>query len=82
VWKFEIGQMALPPGLLATEGNIVVCATSEGYLIALDALTGKLLWKYNAGGAFTSSPMSYALEGRQYIAISGPNSVLSFALPR
>jgi alcohol dehydrogenase (cytochrome c) len=81
-WKFEIGQMALTPGLMATAGGVVFSATSEGYLIALDATTGKLLWQYGAGSAFFSSPMSYSVDGRQYIAISGPNSVLSFALPR
>ena len=80
-WKFELTQAALPPGLLATAGNVVFVATTEGSFIALDALSGKLLWRYNTGGALAASPISYAVDGRQYVAISGTGAVFSFALP-
>jgi alcohol dehydrogenase (cytochrome c) len=81
-WKYEISQMALPPGLMATAGNVVFSATTEGSFIALDAVTGKLLWRYNTGGALASSPISYSVDGRQYVAISGTGGVFAFALPR
>jgi alcohol dehydrogenase (cytochrome c) len=81
-WKYELAQMALSPGVLATGGGVVFCATTEGYLIALDATTGKLLWRYQSGGPLTSAPISYAVEGRQYVAISVANGLISFALPR
>lgn len=81
-WKFELSQMALSPGVLATAGGVVFCATTEGYLIALDAVTGKLLWRYQSGAPLTSAPISYSLEGRQYVAISVANGLVSFALPR
>ncbi|MGA3237645.1 MAG: PQQ-dependent dehydrogenase, methanol/ethanol family [Bryobacteraceae bacterium] len=81
-WRYEIAQMALAPGLMATAGGVVFCATTEGYFIALDAATGKLLWLYAAGGPLSSSPMSYSLDGRQYIAVSGSGAVFSFALPK
>lgn len=80
-WKFELSQAALPPGLLATAGNVVFAATTEGSFIALDAITGKLLWRYNTGGPLAASPISYAVDGRQYVAISGTGAVFSFALP-
>jgi PQQ-dependent dehydrogenase (methanol/ethanol family) len=80
-WKFELSQAALPPGLLATAGNVVFAATTEGSFIALDAVSGKLLWRYNTGGALAASPISYAVDGRQYVAISGTGAVFSFALP-
>src|SRR6185503_20404338 len=48
-WKFELAQASLPPGVLATAGNVVFAATTEGYFIALDAVTGKLLWRFNTG---------------------------------
>ncbi len=70
-WKYEVSQMALPPGLMATAGGVVFSATTEGTFIALDAVTGKLLWRYNTGGALASSPISYSVDGRQYVAISG-----------
>ena len=81
-WKFELTQAALPPGLIATAGNVVFVSTTEGAFIALDAVTGKLLWRYNTGGPLASSPISYAVDGRQYIAVSGTGAVFSFALPR
>lgn len=81
-WKFELSQAALPPGLMATAGNVVFVATTEGSFIALDAITGKLLWRYNTGGPLAASPVSYAVDGRQYVAISGTGALFSFALPR
>ena len=81
-WKFELSQAALPPGLIATGGNVVFVATTEGYFIALDAVTGKLLWRYNSGAQLASSPISYAVDGRQYVAVSGTGGLLSFALPK
>ncbi len=81
-WKFELSSAALPPGLIATGGNVVFCATTEGYLIGLDAVTGKLLWRYNSGAPLAASPISYAVDGRQYVAISGTGGLFSFALPK
>jgi alcohol dehydrogenase (cytochrome c) len=81
-WKFELASAALPPGLVATAGNVVFTSTSEGYFIALDAVSGKLLWRYYTGGPLASSPISYAVDGRQYVAVSGTGALFSFALPR
>jgi len=81
-WKFELAQAALPPGLMATAGNVVFAATTEGTFIALDAVTGKLLWRYNAGAQLAASPIGYSVDGRQYVAISGTGALYSFALPR
>jgi alcohol dehydrogenase (cytochrome c) len=81
-WKYELSQMALSPGVLATGGGVVFAATTEGYLIALDAVTGKLLWRYQSGAPLASAPVSYAVDGRQYVAISAANGLVSFALPR
>ena len=49
--------------------------------MALDAKTGKLLWKFGAGANIPSSPISYAVDGKQYVAISTANVLYSFALP-
>ncbi len=81
-WKFELAQAALPPGLIATAGNVVFAATTEGYFIALDATNGKLLWRYNTGAPLAASPISYSVDGRQYVAISGTGALYTFALPR
>jgi len=68
--------------VLATAGGVVFAGSAEGDFLALDARTGKQLWHFNAGAEVTSSPMSYAVNGRQYVAISTAGVVYSFALPQ
>jgi alcohol dehydrogenase (cytochrome c) len=56
--------------LLATAGDLIFAGDIEGYAFALDAKTGKKLWSFNTGGRISSPPISFSLNGRQYIAIS------------
>ena len=81
-WKFPLIQSSLSAGVLATAGGVVFAGSREGNLIALDAITGKPLWHFGAGAEIASSPMSYAVDGRQYIAISSAGALYSFALPQ
>jgi alcohol dehydrogenase (cytochrome c) len=81
MWDFKIFQGSTTNGVLATAGGAVFAATRDGYLIALDAKTGQVLWRFQTGGNMAASPMSYAVEGKQYIAVCGGTSVYSFALP-
>jgi PQQ-dependent dehydrogenase (methanol/ethanol family) len=80
-WKFALTQNSLSAGVLATAGGLVFVASREGNVIALDAATGKPLWHFGAGAEIASSPMSYAVDGRQYIAVSSSGALYSFALP-
>jgi len=52
----------------------------EGYFFALDARNGELLWKATLGGVVASGPMTYSVDGKQYIAVSAGNSLFAFAL--
>jgi alcohol dehydrogenase (cytochrome c) len=52
----------------------------EGYFYALDARNGELLWRVNVGGLVASGPMSYAINGRQYVAVSAGSSLFVYAL--
>jgi outer membrane protein assembly factor BamB len=80
-WKFELAQNSLSSGVLATGGGILFAASGEGNFIALDAKTGKALWSFAAGASIPSSPMSYAVDGKQYVAVSSSNVLYAFALP-
>jgi alcohol dehydrogenase (cytochrome c) len=80
-WKFPLTQNSLSAGVLATAGGLVIVGSREGNLIALGAANGKPLWHFGAGAEIASSPMSYAVDGRQYIAISSAGVLYSFALP-
>ncbi len=80
-WEYKIGRSSLAAGLLATAGNVVFAATGEGNLIALDARTGAALWHYSTGSTMAASPMSYSVDGKQFVAISAGGVLYSFALP-
>jgi len=79
-WRFDT---VTPPssGLLTTAGGLVFAGDREGYFMALDARTGKPLWKFQTGGMVIAPPVTYLLEGRQYIAVAAGSSILTFALP-
>jgi alcohol dehydrogenase (cytochrome c) len=79
-WYFE--TVSTPSGgLLTTAGGLVFGGDAEGYLIALDARTGKVLWRFQTGGTILAPPISYSLNGRQYIAVLGGQTMITFSLP-
>jgi len=80
-WEYKLSRGSLSAGVLATGGGLVFAATSEGNLIALDARTGAPLWHFSTGSIIAASPMSYAVDGKQYIAIAAGGALYSFALP-
>lgn len=80
-WDFKLSAGSLGAGVLATSTGLLFSATSEGNLIALDSKTGKALWRTQTGAAIGSSPISYSVEGKQYIAISAGQVLYSYALP-
>jgi outer membrane protein assembly factor BamB len=80
-WKFELAQGSLTAGVLATAGGVVFAASGEGNFMALDAKTGKALWRFGAGANIPAAPISYSVDGKQYVAVSSANVLYSFALP-
>jgi alcohol dehydrogenase (cytochrome c) len=52
----------------------------EGYFYALDARTGALLWRFTVGGTAAASPMTYQVDGKQYVAIAAGHCLFAFAL--
>jgi alcohol dehydrogenase (cytochrome c) len=57
-------------GVLSTAGGIVVTALLDGTIMALDDQTLDELWSVNVGTGFNAPPMTYAVDGKQYIAIA------------
>jgi alcohol dehydrogenase (cytochrome c) len=68
VWS-DPEQFSVWSGALATAGNIVFYGTLEGYLKAVDAKTGKLLYKYKTPSGIIGNVMTYQHKGRQFVAI-------------
>ena len=79
-WEFPYFS---PPwgGALSTEGGLVFGGDSEGNFIAFDAQTGQVLWHIQLGAAIYSSPITYSVSGRQYVAIPAGAALFAFALP-
>ena len=57
-------------GVLSTAGGIVVTALLDGTILALDDETLEELWRINVGSGFNAPPMTYAVNGKQYVAIA------------
>jgi PQQ-dependent dehydrogenase (methanol/ethanol family) len=68
-------------GVLSTAGGLVFFGETSGGIAAVDAKSGQDLWHFEANHAIKASPMTYALDGRQYVAIASGGTILSFALP-
>src|SRR4029079_10013100 len=69
VWKHDFDSMIWGP-VLTTAGNLVFMGgTNDRYLHAFDANTGTLLWQQRPSSAITAAPVSYELDGRQYVAV-------------
>ena len=56
--------------LVSTGSNLLFLGTSDGYVEALDAKSGNLLWRYNVGSGVHGGVISYAVDGKQYIAVA------------
>jgi len=68
-------------GTLVTAGNLVFCADAGGNFFALDATTGKALWHVELGNSVRANPITYAVDGKQYVEAAAGNSVFVFSLP-
>lgn len=68
-WELKT-RTPMGAGMLATAGNVVFTGTAEGAFQAFDAEKGTLLWSYQTGSGIRAAPISYRLDGHQYIAIA------------
>lgn len=80
VWEFRMSDVS-DSGLLTTASNLLFSGNREGHFFALDARDGKLLWTRYLGGQVASSPITWSLDGRQYVSIASGHAVFTFGLP-
>lgn len=83
-WKQDVaGSMhpSWPGGVLTTASGLTITSDGSGHVLALDTATGKILWHSNTGGRVLGSPISYELDGRQYVITAGGNVVFAWTLP-
>ena len=80
IWDVKLNRGSLSNGVMATAGGVLFAASGEGNLLALDAATGKELWRYASNGSMAASPMSFAVDGHQYVAIAAAGAIHCFGL--
>jgi len=80
-WDFPLQIGSSATGVVATGGGVVFASSNDGNLIALDAKNGKYLWHYYTGANIITSPITYAVDGKQYVAIASQSAMFVFGLP-
>jgi amicyanin len=77
-WQHQFPQMCIG-GSMATAGGLVFVGEGNGNFDAFDAKTGDLLWQFQTGAGANGTPMTYMIDGKQYVAIAaGGNFQLGF----
>ncbi len=81
-WRYpQTGRGHSTGGTMTTAGGLVFFGDDAGSFEGVNAQNGRPLWHFNTGQDMSASPMSYAVEGKQYVAIAAGSDIFSFALP-
>lgn len=83
VWENpQLGHVLLKtrPGVLGTDGGLVFYSDPDDSFVAADAKAGKPLWHFATNSAMKASPMTFAIDGKQYVAVAAGSNILYFGL--
>jgi alcohol dehydrogenase (cytochrome c) len=81
VWEYPMtGPAEMWAGTVSTAGGVVFFGDDDGHLVAVDAKDGRHLWHFQMGETLTASPITYAVDGKQYVAIASGTAIFSFGL--
>jgi alcohol dehydrogenase (cytochrome c) len=78
-WKFRQFDVS-DSGMLTTASDLLFTGGREGHFHALDARTGELLWKASLGGQIVMAPITFQVDGRQYVSVISGHTLVTFAL--
>jgi alcohol dehydrogenase (cytochrome c) len=81
VWDHPIGESSGAAGVLTMATGLTISGDNSGNLLGLRTSNGETLW-HEAIGRMQGAPITYELDGRQYVVVSGANSLYAYALPR
>ena len=79
-WSFRLSAPNPEGGILTTASNLLFAGGRDGQFVALDARDGKLLWETNLGPSVSAGPMTYMVNGKQYVSIQCGNALYTFTL--
>jgi alcohol dehydrogenase (cytochrome c) len=80
-WSHDVGAGGSGAGVMTTDSGLTITGDAYGNVLALDTSDGRTLWHAGAGSPMQSSPISYELDGRQYIVTSSGGVLFAWALP-
>ncbi len=75
-WQTNFGAA----GILTTASNVLFTGGREGNFVALDARSGSLLWQATLGGPLIMNPITYEVDGKQYVGVNAGTSLFVFGL--
>src|SRR5438132_4985043 len=78
-WRYEMTDVT-DAGILTTDSDVLFTGGREGHFHALDSRSGTLLWKASLGGPISSGPMTYMIDGKQYVGVAAGNGYFVFGL--
>ena len=78
-WKFRQFDVS-DSGMLTTASDLLFTGGREGHFHALDAWTGELLWKASLGGQIVMAPVTFMVDGKQYVSVISGHTLVTFAL--
>lgn len=82
-WRYpQVGRADSWGGTLTTAGGLLFFADDAGSLEAVNAANGQPLWHFNTGQRIDASPMTYAIDGMQFVSVAAGSDIFTFSLPQ
>jgi len=81
-WSHEVGPDGSGAGVLTTDSGLTFTGDAFGNFLVLDTSNGKTLWHAGTGDPMQSSPITYELDGRQYVVAGSGGVLFAWALPQ
>jgi alcohol dehydrogenase (cytochrome c) len=79
-WTHRLSSPSTEAGVMTTASNLLFSGGKDGAFYALDARTGNSLWETNLGPSVSAGPMTYMVNGKQYVSIQAGSSLFTFGL--
>jgi alcohol dehydrogenase (cytochrome c) len=79
-WELKTTRPSLA-GTLSTASGLVFSGDMDGNIFAVDAKTGRQVWSYQTGAAIYASPITYSVDGKQYILLGSGTTLTAYGLP-
>jgi Glucose dehydrogenase len=79
-WSHKWETAGVRSGVLSTAGNLVFAGDPADNLVALNAATGQALWHANLGSAVSNGPITYELDGLQYLVVGAGDRLFAFVM--